>query len=90
MCHAYGSRIGAFLASSKAWSDLGEDHGGGLTEREVCYLMEHEWARDPRDIRWRRTKLCFPMSTAERADFLARRKRRGHKTSHASLPVLST
>jgi glycerol-3-phosphate dehydrogenase len=30
--------------------------GGGLTEREVIYLRDNEWAREPDDVLWRRTK----------------------------------
>ena len=28
--------------------DLGEDYGAGLTERELRYLTQHEWAQDRR------------------------------------------
>jgi glycerol-3-phosphate dehydrogenase len=71
MCHAYGSRIEAVLGDAKAWADLGRDHGAGLTEREVRYLVDHEWARQPDDILWRRTKLGQHMTPAERDAFLA-------------------
>ena len=37
-------------------ADLGAELGGGLTEREVVYLRDHEWAREPDDVLWRRTK----------------------------------
>ncbi|MFI4963835.1 MAG: glycerol-3-phosphate dehydrogenase [Caulobacterales bacterium] len=71
MCHAYGTRIDALLAGATAWGDLGKDHGAGLTEREVRYLVDREWAREPQDILWRRTKLGLHMSPAERAAFMA-------------------
>lgn len=73
MCHAYGSRIGAVLADAKGWGDLGQDHGAGLTDREVQYLVRSEWAREPADILWRRTKLGLHMSPAERDAFSALR-----------------
>lgn len=57
MAHAYGTRIAAVLGGAQAWGDLGEDFGGGLTEVEVAYLHDHEWARSPDDVLWRRTKL---------------------------------
>jgi glycerol-3-phosphate dehydrogenase len=47
--------------------ELGEHFGAGLHEREVRYLVEHEWARTAEDILWRRTKAGLHMSEAERA-----------------------
>jgi glycerol-3-phosphate dehydrogenase len=38
-----------------------------LTEREVAYLKEREWARQPADVLWRRTKCGLHMSESERA-----------------------
>ena len=44
-----------------AWSwlrpDLGRDFGGGLSEAEVEWLMDREWARTAEDVLWRRSKL---------------------------------
>jgi glycerol-3-phosphate dehydrogenase len=45
---------------------LGEDYGAGLTEREVAYLIEHEWARSAEDVLWRRTKCGLRMTEAQR------------------------
>ena len=47
--------------------DLGEDLGAGLTEREIRYLVEHEWAKTAEDVLWRRTKAGLLMSAAQRA-----------------------
>ena len=47
--------------------DLGEDFGAGLTEREIRYLMEREWAQTAEDVLWRRTKAGLLMSEAQRA-----------------------
>ena len=71
MCHAYGSRIGAVLGDARDWRDLGTDYGAGLTEREVSYLVKNEWAREPTDILWRRSKLGLHMSPAEHDAFMA-------------------
>jgi glycerol-3-phosphate dehydrogenase len=46
---------------------LGEDYGAGLTEREVGYFTEREWARSAQDVLWRRTKCGLHMSEAQRA-----------------------
>jgi glycerol-3-phosphate dehydrogenase len=46
---------------------LGEHYGAGLTERELRYLIEREWAASAEDVLWRRTKCGLHMSAAERA-----------------------
>ena len=46
--------------------DLGEDFGAGLCERELRYLVEHEWARCAEDVLWRRTKAGLLMTPAQR------------------------
>jgi glycerol-3-phosphate dehydrogenase len=46
--------------------ELGEHYGAGLTERELRYLMEHEWASSAEDVLWRRTKCGLHMSEAQR------------------------
>jgi glycerol-3-phosphate dehydrogenase len=66
LSRCYGSRVDDVLGDAKDESDLGEALGGGLTEREVCYLMEQEWAREPEDVLWRRTKCGLHMTAAER------------------------
>ena len=45
---------------------LGEDYGAGLSEREVAYFTEREWARSAEDVLWRRTKCGLLMSEAQR------------------------
>jgi glycerol-3-phosphate dehydrogenase len=54
------------LGDARNDADLGEALGGGLTEREVRYLVEREWARSPEDVLWRRTKCGLHMGAAER------------------------
>jgi glycerol-3-phosphate dehydrogenase len=53
MAHAYGTRIERVLGDATAIDDL----GGGLSTREVDYLVAHEWARSAEDVLWRRTKI---------------------------------
>jgi len=45
---------------------LGEDYGAGLSEREVAYFAEREWARSAEDVLWRRTKCGLLMNEAQR------------------------
>jgi glycerol-3-phosphate dehydrogenase len=37
----------------------------GLYEKEVAYLVEHEWAMNVEDILWRRTKLGLQFSSRD-------------------------
>ena len=52
----YGTGIHGLLAGCGSVDDLGEHFGAGLYAVEVRHLVEHEWARTPEDILWRRTK----------------------------------
>ncbi|MBI3145231.1 MAG: glycerol-3-phosphate dehydrogenase [Pseudogulbenkiania sp.] len=67
----HGSLIEVLLQGASTLADLGTDHGGGLYQREVEYLIEREWARQPDDVLWRRSKCGLAMSTAERQAFAA-------------------
>ncbi len=61
------------LASVSSRADLGRDFGAGLTEAELVYLRDHEWAHDAEDALYRRTKLGLHLTEAQRqdvADFL--------------------
>ena len=69
----HGTRAASILDGVRGDADLGRDFGGGLREREIDYLMRHEWAIEAEDILWRRTKCGLHMSAAQRdavADFL--------------------
>ena len=56
---------------ARAAGDLGERFGWDLTEREVRWLMEREWARTAEDVLWRRTKLGLRLTPAEAARLAA-------------------
>jgi len=65
---AYGTRAERWLGSAKGWNDLGRHFGAGLSEAEIAYLREVEWARSAEDVLWRRSKLGLHMSEAERVE----------------------
>lgn len=62
LAHAYGTRIEHVLGTAQTLGDLGIDFGAGLTQREVDYLVTHEWARSTDDILWRRSKLGMQLA----------------------------
>ena len=62
----YGTLSRVFLRGMRAQADMGEQFGAGLTEREIKYLREREWARDLEAILWRRTKLGLHLSEPQK------------------------
>ncbi|PAU86506.1 glycerol-3-phosphate dehydrogenase [Pseudomonas sp. WN033] len=65
---SYGRLCQQFLEGADSQRDLGRDFGAGLTEREVQYLRQHEWANNVEDILWRRTKLGLRLSSEQQQD----------------------
>ena len=57
LARAYGSRVERILGDATDLAGLGQDFGGGLTQAEVTYLRDQEWARTAEDVLWRRSKL---------------------------------
>jgi len=67
LCRSYGTSVDELLSGVTATAELGRDFGAGLTEREVDFLTQREWAETADDILWRRTKLGLRMSPQQRA-----------------------
>ena len=65
----HGSRTPQVLGDARYADGLGRNFGGSLTEREVKYLVENEWAQTAEDILWRRTKAGLHMTPAQREAF---------------------
>lgn len=59
-------RHGARAAQIAGDGDLGEHYGAGLTERELAWFVEREWAREADDVLWRRSKAGLAMGAAQR------------------------
>jgi glycerol-3-phosphate dehydrogenase len=75
LARRYGTLTDDVLGDAQRESELGPPLGCGLSEREVIYQREHEWAREPDDVLWRRTKCGLHMSAEQRsaaADTIAR------------------
>ena len=70
----YGTLSYAILQDTNSIDSLGRHFGAGLYEKEVDYLVNHEWARTADDIIWRRTKLGLFLQAdgvADLASYLA-------------------
>ncbi len=65
LARAYGTRARLILQGIAGPADFGETFGSDLTEREVRYLMQHEWAQNAEDVLWRRSKLGLRVGPAE-------------------------
>ncbi|MEI2384876.1 glycerol-3-phosphate dehydrogenase [Breoghania sp. JC706] len=79
LVRAYGTDAFDMLGDARAYADLGQSFAATLTQREVMWLMEREFARTAGDVVWRRSKLGLRMSADEIADLDAwmRRHREG-------------
>jgi glycerol-3-phosphate dehydrogenase len=62
LARAYGTRAERILGSAREAAELGTDFGAGLSEAEINYLMDEEFAATAEDILWRRTKLHLRLS----------------------------
>jgi glycerol-3-phosphate dehydrogenase len=69
LAHRHGSGLHDLLDGVRTVADLGRHFGGLLYEVEVRALICDEWAVEPDDIMWRRTKEGLHMTAAERASF---------------------
>jgi glycerol-3-phosphate dehydrogenase len=80
LVRTYGTRARQILSAG----ELGTIIAGDLTEGEVRYLVEHEWAQTAEDILFRRTKLGLrlPATAAPRLEEALKTMNRG--STHAA------
>ena len=71
LLHAYGTAATQVLGQAAAANDLGRTFGADLTEAEVRYLVNQEWATSVQDILWRRSKLGLRLSPVDAASLVA-------------------
>ncbi|WP_075215401.1 glycerol-3-phosphate dehydrogenase [Mongoliimonas terrestris] len=57
LARAYGTKARDILGTARTDADLGRPFGAGLSEAEVRYLVDREFATSADDILWRRSKL---------------------------------
>jgi glycerol-3-phosphate dehydrogenase len=69
LARRHGTGMDDLLDGVRSVADLGRHFGGHLYEAEVRYLMREEWAVEPDDVLWRRTKEGLHMTAAERTAF---------------------
>lgn len=65
LIRAYGTEARSVLGDAQNAKDLGEAFGATLTEREVIWLMEREFARTAEDVVWRRNKLGLRLTSEQ-------------------------
>ena len=77
LAHRHGTLAKEVLGDAQVSQDLGTHFGAGLTSAEVDYFVHNEWAREPEDVLWRRSKVGLHMDQAQRqaiADYLSTRE----------------
>jgi glycerol-3-phosphate dehydrogenase len=65
LVRAYGTDAAKMLGQT---TDGGRDFGAGLTEREVDWMIAHEFAQTADDVVWRRSKLGLRLSAEQIAE----------------------
>lgn len=65
LVRAYGTEARHMLGDAKSPEDLGRDFGATLTEREVTWMIEKEFAQTADDVLWRRSKLGLRLEKHE-------------------------
>ena len=88
LIRAYGSEARIILGDAKSTEDLGRKFAATLTEREIVWLMEKEYARTAEDVVWRRSRSGLRMTQAEIGELETWMK--GTRTSDASRPITDT
>ncbi len=65
--HGVFRRHGTLASKVLGDGQVGEHFGAGLTEREVKYFVDCEWARSAEDVLWRRSKAGLHLDAAHQA-----------------------
>ena len=65
LIRAYGTDAKKILGEAKKMEDLGKNFGATLTEKEVNWLIDNEWANCADDVIWRRSKLGLRLNQIE-------------------------
>ncbi len=65
LIRSYGTEAKDILLNSNSIKDLGINFGATLTEQEVVWLMDNEFALSTDDVIWRRSRLGLHMSAEE-------------------------
>ena len=67
LVRAYGTDARQLLGHATSADDLGQDFGATLTEAEITWLKDKEYARTADDILWRRSKLGLRLTKGQQA-----------------------
>jgi len=86
----HGRNVASILQTAQTPAELGRDFGGGLSQREVEYLVAHEWARQPDDVLWRRTKCGLHMNEQQRSEFNIWFKQHGPQSATTNVEAPKT
>lgn len=65
LVRAYGTEASQILRGATSASDLGQAFGATLTEAEVRWLMDNEYAQTADDVIWRRSKLGLRLDAGQ-------------------------
>ena len=91
LVRAYGTEAAEVLGDARVAGDMGRAFGATLTERELRWLIAHEYVHTAEDVVWRRSRLGLRLDAgqvAELDDWIAReRAGRSDDESRAQAPA---
>ena len=65
LVRAYGTEAGVILGDARDAGDMGRAFGATLTERELRWLIAHEYVHTAEDVVWRRSRLGLRLDAAQ-------------------------
>ena len=80
---SYGGDAYRILGDAPNAAALGRAFGHGMSEAELRWLIDREWARTADDVLWRRTKLGLRMTPEEVRDLTAYMQQRQPRSAAA-------
>jgi glycerol-3-phosphate dehydrogenase len=91
LVRAYGTEAWAVLGGAETQQQLGVDFGATLTEREIEWLMDREFACSAEDVVWRRNKLGLRLTAVEitKLDGWMQARRSHHQNADGYAPASS-
>ncbi|WP_070962503.1 glycerol-3-phosphate dehydrogenase [Vibrio sonorensis] len=85
----FGTNTHKLLDGAQTTSDLGECFGEGIYQKELDYMLEHEFVKMPEDLLWRRSKIGLYLNQDQQARVAEYIKNHRHPSDVINFPKVS-